>query len=196
MKAIDSEQIDRQAHHDFVAELYQNHSKQLRDTFYTRCHDAELASDVTHEVFRRLLEQATDSVRKPLSWLRRVGSNLLIDRARRAQSIGAIHRLIDEFVFHMEEPWQHTRDGENQRRLAEALSGLRLSDQEILRLRYWHDCSSAEIGDRLQLDTNAVDMRLSRARIRLARQMSRDRTIRTAQCRHDSNETFETGEAL
>jgi RNA polymerase sigma-70 factor (ECF subfamily) len=49
-----------------------------------------------------------------------------------------------------------------------SLSRLRLEDREVLILKYALEWSSARIGDCLDLSAEAVDMRLSRARRRLA----------------------------
>jgi RNA polymerase sigma-70 factor (ECF subfamily) len=179
---------------ELVAELYNEHARELWATFYKGCNDAELANDVVHEAFGRFMEQANDSVRKPLSWLRRVGRNILIDRARRSRTIGPVQRLIDEIVFHSDEPWQRTRREERLCRLTVALSDLRDCDRQILQLRYWLDYSSIEIGEQLQIDPNAVDMRLTRARRRLAKQMSKNRADRVVQSRNVS-ETNREGES-
>ena len=126
MGATTVRSVIEQEHRELVATMYMEHSDELRAIFYHRCKDAELANDVTHEAFRRLLEQAADSVRKPLSWLRRVGSNLLIDRARRTASFGYVHALMDELVASSSEPAHEFGRDELLERLREALLDLRL----------------------------------------------------------------------
>jgi RNA polymerase sigma-70 factor (ECF subfamily) len=57
---------------------------------------------------------------------------------------------------------------ETQEQVRAALAGLKLEDREALVLRYSLDWSSARIADALGTTVQAVDMRLSRARRRLA----------------------------
>jgi RNA polymerase sigma-70 factor (ECF subfamily) len=57
---------------------------------------------------------------------------------------------------------------ELQSRVREALNRLRLEDREVLVLRYALDWSSNRMSTALNISSAAIDMRLSRARRRLA----------------------------
>lgn len=57
-----------------------------------------------------------------------------------------------------------------------ALNTLRTTDREVLRLSIWEELSNAEIAEVLGLDPHAVTMRFTRARKRMARQLSIDGT--------------------
>ena len=59
-------------------------------------------------------------------------------------------------------------DDETQALVREKLSELKAEDREVLVLRYAMGWSSIRIGESLQTSAAAVDMRLSRARRRLA----------------------------
>jgi RNA polymerase sigma-70 factor (ECF subfamily) len=59
-------------------------------------------------------------------------------------------------------------------RVLEALSHLRESDRELLRLRVWEDLTTEEIASVLDIDRHAVSMRFSRARSRLAKRLDMD----------------------
>lgn len=149
-----------------VCELYQQHSRELWRGFYARCRDAELASDLVQEVFTRLWTNRKSVVR-PLNWLKRVGVNLMIDRARRLASRPETIMGTDLLQSEVDEPWQHLATLESRAWVTLALQKLRESDREILVLRYTHDLGSRAIGEQLAIGADAVDMRLSRARRRL-----------------------------
>lgn len=59
------------------------------------------------------------------------------------------------------------------RRALAALSKLRDSDQEILRLSVWEELAHAEIADVLNLSIDVVKKRFSRARKKLAQELNR-----------------------
>lgn len=63
-------------------------------------------------------------------------------------------------------------DHDSRRALA-ALSKLRDSDQEILRLSVWEELAHAEIADVLNLSIDVVKKRFSRARKKLAQELNR-----------------------
>lgn len=149
-----------------VCELYQRHSRELWTGFYARCRDAELASDLVQEAFSRLWKNRR-TITRPLSWLKRVGVNLLIDRARRLASRPEMISGTDLLQSEADEPWQHLAALESRAWVTSALQKLRESDREILVLRYAHDLGSRAIGEQLSIGADAVDMRLSRARRRL-----------------------------
>jgi len=56
-----------------------------------------------------------------------------------------------------------------------ALTELRPTDQEILRLSIWEELSNKEIAEVLGIDPHAVTMRLTRARNRLAGRLGMDK---------------------
>ncbi len=65
------------------------------------------------------------------------------------------------------------------RRAIDALSKLRASEQEILRLSVWEELSHAEIAEVLGLTTDAVKQRFSRARKKLAQELNRMEKVRS-----------------
>lgn len=68
----------------------------------------------------------------------------------------------------------HTADAEVQR-LYMALSALSATDQELLRLSAWDGMSRGEIARVLDINENALDQRLHRARARLKARLESDR---------------------
>lgn len=149
------------------AALYRRLSRSMWAVLYARCCDSELALDAVQEAFVRWREQDSSRIEEPAGWLLRVASNWMTDQLRRKRPT---------------QPWQDAEsvartDGdpahalvrhEMQEQVRSALSGLRLEDREVLTLKYSLDWSSARIADAVGATVQAVDMRLSRARRRLA----------------------------
>lgn len=65
--------------------------------------------------------------------------------------------------------------GEEHRDVLRALARLSEDDQELLRLTTWDGLSSVDVAEMFDVTRNAVDVRLHRARIRLAREYERVR---------------------
>ena len=121
------------------------------------------SEDITSEVFERALRYRSsyDPARgEPLAWLIGIARRC-IDDWRRQQR----HSPIDD------DEWVDTRDqaaGAIERlAIAEALGALDSRERELLALRYGADLSSRQIAQLLEMQTNAVDVALHRARSRL-----------------------------
>ncbi len=127
-----------------------------------RMGDGPDAEDVTNETFARALRYRDTfdaSKGTPISWL-----------------IGIARRCVDE-SFHHVRPGSDPPDREAAGDLeADAIERLTLQaavarlderDRELLALRYGADLSARQIGQRLELSANAVDVALHRARARL-----------------------------
>lgn len=132
--------------------------------------DAE-AEDVAQEAFLRLwrsggsLEIGAAGVRP---WLRRVVSNLCLDRVR---SKGRV--TITDEVPDMPEPATQQRtieDGETQARVAQSMQRLPERQRLALTLFHFEGMSQIEIGNVMGISDEAVESLLSRAR----RQMKAD----------------------
>jgi RNA polymerase sigma-70 factor (ECF subfamily) len=140
--------------------------KPLIDRVYAyvayRVHSRADSEDITSEVFERALRYRSsyDPARgEPLAWLIGIARRC-IDDWRRQQSL---HVEVDE--------WVHTDDhaaGAIERlAIADALGSLDSRERELIALRYGADLSSRQIGELLEMQTNAVDVALHRARARL-----------------------------
>jgi RNA polymerase sigma-70 factor (ECF subfamily) len=107
------------------------------------------------------------------AWLLAVGRNWLRDAARRRHRL-AITELPAELPSRDgEEPAQLLGVLELRSHVRDALARLRSADREVLVLRYALDWSSQRIAETLGASPAAVDMRLSRARGRLAKALDR-----------------------
>ena len=151
-----------------VAQLYKQHAGLLWRVFFARCHDPALSSDALQESFRKLLMTAPGAIRQPLSWLRLVGKNYIIDQARRASAKFGSEKIPELVDSDETEPWMSCSVRERRNRVKDALGELSEKDRQVLVLRYMHHQSSRQIGQATGKSQSAVDMWLCRARQRLA----------------------------
>ena len=135
---------------------------------YAQCHDADRAYDALQEAFARLQAYSGPAIRDPRAWLLTVGRNWLRDQARHQRVAARSVDYLDETAGGSGDPAAIVANQELHDQVRKALNGLRPDDREILVLRYALGWPSSRIGETLELSTSAVDMRLSRARQRLA----------------------------
>jgi RNA polymerase sigma-70 factor (ECF subfamily) len=151
-----------------VADCYSRYSRELWASFYGMCSDPECAWEAVQEAFLRFQSQSGAAVRDERAWLLHVGKNWLRDFSRRRRN-GEVtaHDLTGVSAATLDPPSAAARD-ELREHVGCALSRLRTDDREVLLLKYALGWSSPRIGEVLGLRVAAVDMRLTRARQRLA----------------------------
>lgn len=148
--------------------LYLAHGRELWARLYAFCCDRELALDALHEAFCRLSERGYATVEDPVAWLLQTGRNWLIDRVRRTRRTVAVGIRLESFAGQIPEPDALIGLRELNERVRDTLIQLAAADREILVLRYALEWPSAKIAAALGVSVTAVDMRLSRARYRMA----------------------------
>ncbi len=151
-----------------VEAVYRTHSRELWAVFYAQCRDAEKAHDALQEAFARLQAYSGPPLRDMRAWLVKVGRNWLRDMARHQRVAARSVDYLDETEGGSSDPAAILAHQELHDQVRAALECLRPSDREILVLRYALGWPSQRIAETLELTTSAVDMRLSRARQRLA----------------------------
>lgn len=151
-----------------VESAYRSWGRELWALLYAQCTDPDRASDAVQEAFVRLQEQNGTPIRDVRSWLLHVGRNWLRDVARRqkvaARTVGGLDHVPTSDL----EPSAVAAREELHARVRDALGQLRGDDREVLVLRYAMNWPSQRIAETLGVTATAVDMRLSRARRRLA----------------------------
>lgn len=159
--------LDRRARFEYLADaVFEPLQRYLRRRLPAA--DAEDAfSDVLMTLWRRLDDVPTDA----LPWCYGVARMTVANHRRaRRRHLRLVERLIQDPPRQMiEEPAQTAIDPE----LEEALTQLRPSDREMLRLWAWEDLEPREIANVLGLTVNAATLRLSRARKKLAEALQR-----------------------
>ena len=152
-----------------AAEVYDPLQRYLRRRASAE-ESGDVFSDVLLTVWRRLDEVPSDAV---LPWSYGVARRTLSNHRRAAQrNLRLVQRLESERQPVSEgDPADAIEAADPV--LAEALAGLPAADQEILRLWAWEQLEPREIAHALGSTANAVSLRLSRARKKLAESLTR-----------------------
>lgn len=156
-----------------IERLYREQGRELWALFYAHCSDAERAHDALQEAFTRLQEQNGEPIRDMRAWLLQVGRNWLRDVARRQKIAARSSEHLDLHAGEEGEPILSLVRQELQDEVRKAMDQLKEADREVLVLRYALNWSSHRIAETLNTSSSAVDMRLSRARKRLAEILER-----------------------
>jgi len=151
-----------------IERIYNEQGRELWALFYAHCSDADRAYDALQEAFTRLQEQNGDPIRDLRAWLLQVGRNWLRDVARRQRVAAHPSESLDQQGSDADEPSADVSRRERRDEIRNALSQLKTADREVLVLRYSLNWPSNRIANVLETTAAAVDMRLSRARKRLA----------------------------
>jgi len=150
-----------------IADCYQRYARELWASFYGMCSDSERAAEAVQEAFLRYQTHRHIGVRDERAWLLHVGRNWLRDFSRRRRNSESAADLTNVTATNLDPAGVAARD-ELREQVGFALGQLRNDDREVLLLRYALGWSSPRIGEVLGLRVAAVDMRLTRARQRLA----------------------------
>jgi RNA polymerase sigma-70 factor, ECF subfamily len=138
-----------------------------------RLGDGPDAEDVTSETFERALryrDSFDDRRGEPVTWL-----------------IGIARRCIADSYLRRElptaEPPEDTVEGHEQRaverlELAAAIGQLDERERELIALRYGSDLTARQIGELLDMRTNAVEVALHRALARLRQELTSEEPAR------------------
>jgi len=148
--------------------LYRENSRELWAIFYSQCSDPERAYDAVQESFLRYHSYSGETIRDPRAWLLRVGQNWLRDVARRKSSSCKLSATLDEVANERFAPEDILASEENREAIRDALTQLLEDDRKVLVMKYSLNWSSAQMAKAMVCSAAAIDMRLSRARRRLA----------------------------
>ena len=152
-----------------LVEAYQTHVYNL---CYRMLGEAESAEDAAQETFLRAFQhlQRYDHGRPFGTWLLSIAAHYCIDRLRRRRFLFTSFDE-DEEGRELElpdpaapSPELETVRREQREQMQGFLQELNSVDRAAIVLRYWHDCSEAEIAAALNLTVSAVKSRLHRAR--------------------------------
>jgi RNA polymerase sigma-70 factor (ECF subfamily) len=127
-----------------------------------RIGDGAEAEDVTSETFERALRyrDSYDPRRgEPVSWLIGIARRCIEGARLRPELLEHRHETADTLNVETETVERVT--------LAQAVERLDERDRELIALRYGSDLSARQIGELLELRTNAVEVALHRALARL-----------------------------
>lgn len=151
-----------------IEQFYRAHSRELWALFYAMCSDPERAYDAVQECFLRYYDYRGEPVRDLRAWLLRVGQNWLRDVARKKSNSCRFLPGMDEFSGQRVSAEEMLSLVEKQQKIRAALSELNEDDRKVLVMKYSMDWSAAQIATVMDCSPAAIDMRMSRARRRLA----------------------------
>ncbi len=141
--------------------------------------------DVVGEVFMTAWRRwdEVSQIENPLPWLYGVAGNVIRNRKR---SVARHLRLVDKIGS---EPQSHQADPADAMagEVTQALNRLSFDDREVLQLVAWDGLSHIEAGEALGCSANAVALRLSRARKRLATYLEPQTVPHSSDSPHISN---------
>ncbi len=162
MTEVPSEQADS------IDSLYRQLSRELWALFYSQCSDPERSYDAVQEAFLRLQKHNGEPIRDARAWLLRVGQNWLRDIARRKSSQCRLSAGLDSIPNEPDSPSELMTSEENRAVVRTALEQMIEDDRKVLVMKYALNWSSAQMAVAMDASPAAIDMRLSRARRRLA----------------------------
>lgn len=159
-----------------LVEIYDCYAESIYRYLYRYLGNADLAEDLTSEVFLRLL-QALGTSRAPRDrlrgWLYRVAHNLAMDWFRQ-QAKGTAVPLNEELTTDGVSSLDSLQKRQSHQRLREAISQLTPSQQQVVLLRFGEDLKLKEIGQTLGKSEGSVKLIQHRAIKRLRKLLERE----------------------
>ena len=165
-------QLAKRALNDDVSfiELYETFFKRVYNFIYSKIRNAadtdEVVNDVFYKVFMNLEQYSGTS---PFTaWLFSTANHSIIDYYRRKNKKRQIvtedwEEFFIEAAPEFEQPENKLLTKEETRQLLDAVGKLNEREQEIIKLKYWADCSNVEIAEILNLTSSNVGIILFRA---------------------------------
>jgi RNA polymerase sigma-70 factor (ECF subfamily) len=153
---------------EMIGQYFREHARELWAMFYAMCSDAERAYDAVQEAFLRYYDHHGEPVRDLRAWLLRVGQNWLRDVARKKSNSCRLLPGLDDLTGSRVSAEDILSLSERQEQLRTALRELNEDDRKVLVMKYSMDWSAAQMATVMDCSPAAIDMRLSRARRRLA----------------------------
>lgn len=153
---------------EVIDKYYREHARELWALFYAMCSDAERAYDAVQESFLRYYDYHGEPVRDLRAWLLRVGQNWLRDVARKKSNSCRLLPGLDDLTGRRDSTEDILVMSERQEQIRTALKELNEDDRKVLVMKYSMDWSAAQMATVMDCSAAAIDMRLSRARRRLA----------------------------
>jgi RNA polymerase sigma-70 factor (ECF subfamily) len=155
-----------------LGELYDRYAPRMYAYIYRRVDDADLAEDLTGELFVRALQaiQNERAWRGPfVAWLYRIAHNLVVDCYRRRPPMPNVP--LDQVPLPADgnDPADAVQEAQACDRLRAAVACLTPEQQEVLALRFGEGLTAKEAGQVVNKSTGAVEALQRRALAALRR---------------------------
>ena len=159
MSAEAKKKIDEQREKENrLASLYDEYFDRIARYIYVRLGDRNEAEDLAGEVFVKALESLKSYKERGIpmqAWLFRIAHNVLVDHLRKRGRIATVP--IDGVTIEArEDPVATAEKNIEMERVNEAMQKLTPEQREVVRLRFFGDLSSKEVGAILRKSDGAV----------------------------------------
>jgi RNA polymerase sigma-70 factor (ECF subfamily) len=144
---------------DALGELYDQYAPLIYAYLYRRVHDAQLAEDLTGEVFVRVLQAIQSEQFWHTSfrgWLYRIAHNLLVDHYRKQPPVPML-ALDEQLVAAQGDPDSALAEKLSYQDLLAAISQLTLNQQQVLVLRFGEQLAAREVAEIMGKSVGAVE---------------------------------------
>lgn len=159
-----------------IGELYDQYAPLIYSYLYRRVHNAQVAEDLTGDVFVRVLQaiQANQIWHTSFrGWLYRIAHNLVIDYYRR-QPVHPAIALPEDLIGHEDDPDSVITKQTANRRLHLAIRNLTPDQQLVLSLRFGEQLSTKEVAEIMNKSVGAVEVQQHRALASLRRILKKE----------------------
>ncbi|MBN1810936.1 MAG: sigma-70 family RNA polymerase sigma factor [Anaerolineae bacterium] len=159
-----------------IGELYDQYAPLIYNYLYHRVHNAQVAEDLTGDVFVRVLQAIQSSQfwhTSFRSWLYRIAHNLAIDYYRRQPTHPAT-ALPEDLAGHEDDPDSAIAKQATKRRLHHAIRSLTPDQQLVLSLRFGEQLSAREVAEIMNKSIGAVEVQQHRALASLRRILEKE----------------------
>jgi RNA polymerase sigma-70 factor (ECF subfamily) len=156
---------------DALGELYDQYAPLIYAYLYRRVHDAQLAEDLTGEVFVRVLQAIQSEQFWHTSfrgWLYRIAHNLVVDHYRKQPPVPML-ALDEKLVAAQGDPASALAEKLSRQGLLAAISQLTLDQQQVLVLRFGEQLAAREVAEVMDKSVGAVEALQHRALTALRR---------------------------
>ena len=150
---------------DALGQLYDEYASPIYAYLYRRVQDAQLAEDLTSEVFVRMLQAIRANRLWKTSfqgWLYRIAHNLVVDHYRK-QPAAPLLELDEQLVADQKDLDSAVAERLSRQRLRSAIRLLTPEQQQVLALRFGQQLSAPETGDVIGKSVSAVEALQHRA---------------------------------
>ena len=159
MGAKEKKEVDKQRDRENrLAGLYDEYFDRIARYIYVRIGDRNEAEDLAGEVFVKALESLKSYKERGIpmqAWLYRIAHNVSVDYLRKRGRIATVP-INGVPIEAREDPVATTEKSIEMERVNEAMQKLTPEQREVVRLRFFGDLSSKEVGTILRKSDGAV----------------------------------------
>jgi RNA polymerase sigma-70 factor (ECF subfamily) len=154
-----------------IGELYDQYAPLIYGYLYRRVHDAQVAEDLTGDVFVRMLQAIRAGQEWHTSfrgWLYRIAHNLVVDHFRKLPPVLPT-AMPDDLAGHADNPDSVVAEQSQIQRLGLAIRSLTSDQQQVLALRFGEQLTAREVAQIMDKSVGAVEVQQHRALAALRR---------------------------